>query len=104
MRSQIVQRDMAEDACAGGLVHAPGRGLLPADLAQKAGAARVKWTAAWNVELAGRVALQPDQLVTAPRTNHEPPDTPGVLDGHLDAIIGAARAARVGETRGSTAE
>jgi peptide chain release factor 2 len=34
----------------------------------------------------------------------ETSDTQGVLDGDLDQFMGAALAARVGETRGSTVE
>jgi peptide chain release factor 2 len=48
--------------------------------------------------------LQPYQMVKDLRTNVETSDTQGVLDGDLDAFMGAALAARVGETRGSTVE
>ena len=48
--------------------------------------------------------LQPYQMVKDLRTEVETSDTQGVLDGDLDQFMGAALAARVGETRGSTAE
>ena len=38
------------------------------------------------------------------RTEVETSDTQGVLDGDLDQFMGAALAARVGQTRGSTVE
>ena len=43
-------------------------------------------------------------LVKDLRTEVETSDTQRVLDGDLDQFMGAALAARVGETRGSTAE
>ena len=38
------------------------------------------------------------------RTNVETTDTDGVLNGYLDAFMGAALAARVGDKRGEAAE
>src|SRR5690606_38145438 len=45
--------------------------------------------------------LQPDKMVKDQRTNADTPSTQGVLDEDLDQFMGAALAARVGETRGS---
>ena len=44
------------------------------------------------------------QMVKDLRTEVETSDTQGVLDGDLDAFMGAALAQRVGETRGSSVD
>ena len=57
----------------------------------------------WGSQIRSYV-MQPYQMVKDLRTNVETSDTQGVLDGDLDLFMGAALAARVGETRGSTVE
>jgi peptide chain release factor 2 len=76
----------------------PLRGELQRREAEQQALEDQKTDIGWGHQIRSYV-LQPYQMVKDLRTNVETSDTDGVLDGDLDAFMGASLAQRVGATR-----